>query len=71
MIQQFDTKSDGSIEVDFDKKEAYFKRDDLLADMALDGHGYWTFYHPMWLRQFRIFTGSKPFTLEVQEWRAA
>ena len=71
MIQKFETKAAGRIEVDFIKKEAYFARDDLLADMTLDGHGCWTFYHPMWLTPFRIFESVKPYNLEVPEWRTA
>lgn len=71
MNQIFNSRQYGEISVDFDKQEAYFIRDDLLATMVKDDYGYWLFAHPMWLTQFRIMANGRPLQLDVQEWRAA
>lgn len=72
MIHSFKTKNDGEIEVDTDKMEAYFKTDDLIANIKKDDLGYWEFVHPMWLTQFRMsmMTKNTPL-LERQVWREA
>jgi hypothetical protein len=61
-MNQYNTMEHGIIEVS--NKEAYFRRDDLIAKVNLDDLGYLNFAHPLWLTRFRVYAGK----LYVEQW---
>jgi hypothetical protein len=60
MKVSFKTQSE-VIEIDTDKMEAYFRRDDMIATLRMSDEeiGYFLFEHPLWLQSYRVRTDGR------------